>query len=226
MLEILALLEAVNVNIRNGRSYIHTYVKNNLNFFPEFSQDNYSFSLRTSQTVNNSTFWNLTAGYRKYFFEQQDPHFKDNLFSYGDSSALAQYGATLTGGDGQRILKDDIGIFFDYGRVNDVYSKNENDVYSLDFDFTTQMSNHLFEFGGGGTYNLVRYYYINPIELAGLSDTYTLQEKYEQMQPSVFGYNLYGTEKTALGDDDFAPQRIPFSLMLIFRIDMNWKIWF
>ena len=73
------------------------------------------------------------------------------------------------------------------------------------------MSNHLFEFGGGGTYNLVRYYYINPIELAGLSDTYTLQEKYEQMQPSVFGYNLYGTEKTALGDDDFAPKNPIFA---------------
>ena len=197
-----------NVNFNKGRLTIGTYMKNNSDFFPEFKRDNYSFSFRTSQTVSASTFWNITAGFRKYFFEQQDPFFKDDFEKWGSVDALAAVGVDIPSymADGNRINKDSIGVFFDYGRVNNLYSKNENDSYNLDLDFTSQISKHLFEFGGGINYNLVRNYDINPAALAGLPDTQTKQEKYESLQPTVFGYNLYGTEKTSLSDDEFAPK--------------------
>lgn len=195
-----------NVNLNNGRTYIHSYAKNNSEFFPEFNRDNYSFSTRISQTVSNSSFWNITAGFRRYYFDQYDPHFGDDFYKYGDSTLFAnQLGVELLA-DGQRVFFDDNGVFFDYGRVNNVYTKNENDNYTVDFNFTSQIDNHLLEFGGGGTYSIVRFYSINPVNPVLFDQTLTKQEQFEALQPAVYGYDLFGEEKTSSGDGDFAPK--------------------
>jgi len=195
-----------NVNQNNGRLYIHSYLKNDSDFFPEFNRNNYSFSAKISQTISNSSYWNLTAGFRRYYFDQFDPHFGDNLSLWGDSTYFAnQLGVTLFA-SGQRVFYDDNGIFFDYGRVNNLYSKNENDNFTLDASFTSQIGNHLMEFGGGGIYTLVRNYQINPISPVLYDETLTETEKYEALQPTVYGYDIFGKEKTTLDDGEFAPK--------------------
>ncbi|MGB5894694.1 MAG: carboxypeptidase-like regulatory domain-containing protein, partial [Ignavibacteriaceae bacterium] len=189
-----------NLNERNYRSYIHTYAKNNAQFNPGREQNNYSFSARISQTVSPRSFWNLNVGVRRDQFNEFDPHFGDDLLAYGDSTIFAnQFGITLSQ-DGQRVQKDENNVFFAYGRVNNRYERQENDQLNADATFTSQIGNHLFEIGGGANTNIIRDYIIGPVSLAGQSDTLTLEEKFEIEQPTVFGYDITGRNKTSSGD--------------------------
>ncbi len=201
-----------NVNFRDYRVYVHSYAKNNAEFNPSREQRNYSFSARISQTVSPTSFWNLNVGVKRDQFNQFDPHFGDDLFAYGDSVTFANlFGATLTR-DGQRIQKDENNVFWDYGRINNFYQRQENDQLNADATFTSQIDNHLFEIGGGANFNLIRNYTINPVQLA-VGDHTTLTEVgldslFEVQQPTVFGFDIRGQEKTSSGDE-FAPKE-PF----------------
>jgi len=209
------LVLGANYNTRNYRSYVHTYAKNNTEFNPANIQRNLSGSLRLTQTVSANSFWNFNIGFRRDGFEQFDPHFKDNLYLYGDSLTFAnQFGVHLTR-DGQRIQKDANNVFWAYGRINNGYQKQENDVFNIDADFTSQLSNHLFEVGGGFNYNIVRSYAVAPVQLAALSDTLTEYEKFEILQPSVFGYDITGRTKTGSDDGEFAPKKPIFAYAYI-----------
>ena len=200
-----------NVNQRHYRTYTHIYSKNNAEFNPANDQNNYSFSAKLSQTISGSSFWNLNAGFRRDGFESYDPHFKDNLYLYGDSATFANtFGVTLTR-DGQRIQKDANNVFWAYGRINNGYQKQENDVFNIDADFTSQVDNHLLELGGGFNYNVVRSYFVGPVQLAALSDTLTEYEKFEILQPTVFGYDITGQKKTTSSDGEFAPKEPIFA---------------
>jgi len=198
-----------NVNFRDYRAYVHSYAKNNSEFNPAREQKNYSFSARISQTVSPTSFWNVNIGVKRDQFNQFDPHFGDNLFLYGDSLTFAnRFGATLTR-DGQRVQKDENNVFWDYGRVNNFYQRQENDQFNVDATFTSQIDNHLFEIGGGANFNLIRNYTISPVQMA-VGDHTTLDEAgldslYEVQQPTVFGYDIRGIEKTSSGDE-FAPK--------------------
>ncbi|MCH7516311.1 MAG: TonB-dependent receptor [Bacteroidetes bacterium] len=190
-----------NVNFRDYRLYIHSYAKNNAQFNPAREQRNYSFSARISQTVSPTSFWNLNVGVKRDQFNEFNPHFRDDLFAYGDSATFANlFGVSLTR-DGQRIQKDENNVFFSYGRVNNFYQRQENDQLNADATFTSQIDNHLFEIGGGTNFNLIRNYTIGPVQLAAASDTLTLEEKFEVQQPTVFGYDITGQRKTNTGDD-------------------------
>ncbi len=196
-----------NVNLRNARGYIHSYVKNNSQMFPEFDQNNYSLSARMSHTISNSTFWNLNVGYRKFYTEEYNPVFKDDIFKYGDKEALYNELGVVVASNGLRIQKDAEGVFWKYGRVNNVYSKDENDIISGDFNLTSQYENHLIELGGGFQYNTIRSLYINPASLAFMvkDQGYSKTEAIANSQPTIFGYDL-NLNKTNSGDGEFAPK--------------------
>ena len=202
-----------NINLRNGRSFILSYAKNNSEFNPAFNQKNYSFSTKISQTISNNTFWNLNIGFRRYSFKQYEPHFGDDLYLYGDSVALAQLGATIAY-NGQRVQVDQNQIFYGFGRVSDFYSKNENDALDADFDLASQIDNHLIEIGGGVNYNIVRYYAISPVQLAAADPSLSETKKFENLQPSLFGYDITGKTKTGL-NDKFAPKNPLFAYAYI-----------
>lgn len=200
-----------NINFRTARNYIHTYAKNNAEFNPALDRDNYSFSGRLSQTVSNKSFWNINAGFRRNQTEDYDPHFRDDLSKYGDKETFQQlFGVTLSQ-DGQRIQKDENNVFWGYGRINNFYGKSENDVFNVDADFTTQLDNHLIEIGGGANYNIVRSYGVGPVQLADLNNDSTLTEfeRFEILQPTVFGYDVTGRSKT--DDGEFGPKKPVFA---------------
>jgi len=199
---------SANVNFRDYRSYIHSYAKNNAQFNPAREQRNYSFSGRITQTVSPTSFWNFNVGVRRDQFNEFNPALGDDLFAYGDSTTLANLFGVELSKDGQRIQKDNNNIFWAYGRINNRYSRQENDQLNADATFTSQIGNNLFEIGGGVNTHIIRNYVIGPVSLAGQSDTLTVEEKFVIEQPTVFGYDITGTTKTSSGDE-FEPKE-PF----------------
>lgn len=191
-------------NSTTNRTITTSYVKNSSQFFDKDYTDNISFNARVSQTVSANTFWNLNVGYRMYDFKKVNPFFEDDLLAYGDSSIWAdRFGVNLVG-DGLRTLAvDENGVFAPRGRARGLYQRREQDAITADFDFTSQIDNHLLEFGGGVSFNTIRGYGIFAYQLAG-SQQPTLEGKFEEMQPYVFGYDITGQDHVGT---DFADKR-------------------
>ncbi|WKZ70525.1 MAG: TonB-dependent receptor [Melioribacteraceae bacterium] len=190
-------------NMDTDRLVTTAYVKNSSQFFDKTYTDNISFSGRISQTVSSNTFWNLNFGYRMYDFKRVNPFFEDDLLAYGDSTRWAnELGVTLLA-DGQRTpATDEIGIFAPRGRAQGLFQRREQDAITADFDFTSQIDNHLLEFGGGISMNTVRGYGAFAYLAAG--QTGTFEEKMAALEPYVFGYDVTGLNHV---DDDFAVER-------------------
>lgn len=189
-----------NLNTRDLQTYNHSYAKQNSPNNPRTKRDNLSLSARISQNVSNNAFWNVNVGYKAFNNEQGDGVWFDDLEAYGDSIKHAARGITLPF-NGGRINFDENGIFAQKGRVFNGYSKINNESITFDADFTAQISNHLLEAGGGVNYSTLRLYNIGPIGLAsnnlkGLTDA----ERYNRLQPTVFGYDVTGKTKTSSGD--------------------------
>lgn len=200
-----------NINFRKYRTYVHTYAKNNSEFNPMNEQNNYSFSARISQAVSSSSFWNLNIGVRRDQYYQYDPHFKHDLYAYGDSATFAERFGVELSRNGQRVQKDENNVFWAYGRINNFYQRQENDQVNVDATFTSQIENHLFEIGGGANYNVVRDFRILPVQLAAASDTLTEYEKFEIQQPTVYGFDITGRTRTSTSDPEFAPKEPVFA---------------
>jgi hypothetical protein len=77
-----------------------------------------------------------------------------------------------------------------------LYQRREDDALSLDFDITSQLGNNLLEFGVGGEMHKVRGYGVNAYSLMGLNDTLTTEQKFQTLQPFVYGYDYTGETHT------------------------------
>ena len=190
-------------NSRLGKELVMRYVKQNSQFFTEFTQDNLSLSGKVSQTVSGSTFWNLNLGYRTFNQERYNPYFKRDLEAYGDSALWAQkFGVTLLG-DGQSTRTADAnGVFRPYGYTSftsGFYQMRENDALTLDFDFTSQVSNHLLELGGGLQSITDRFFSVWAFQLKGQSTSLSEEQRYANLAPTVYGYDVTG--KSKIGTD-------------------------
>ncbi|MFQ5602616.1 MAG: carboxypeptidase-like regulatory domain-containing protein [bacterium] len=157
-------------SMRDAMGYVHSYAKNNSEHNSQFNDDNFGYSARITHTLNQSTFWNLNATYRLTKWEQGDGVFFDNLEAYGDTLAnpiLLERGVS----QGERPGRDDNGVFFENGRVNNFYRKYEILNRGIHFDITSQVGKHLFEFGAGFNKNRINYFAISPSRLAvGIRD--------------------------------------------------------
>lgn len=197
-----------NINTRNSRVFIYDFVKSNSERNPLYEQNNYSYSARVSQNIGSSSFWNLNLGYKLFDDKQMDPLFLENLEQYGDTSfnPWMRYWKVTQGGF---VSQDSIGIFRNEGGYNNLYSKNNNKTFQADFDFTSQIQNHLLEFGAGGQFHEFRRYSINPrilaIDIRGAT-VKTQKQRYQNTRPTYWGYNLYGDSFDS-GDSVMAPRK-------------------
>lgn len=198
-----------NVNTRDYRNVTFLYMKNNAEHNLLTKDVNQSYTARLSQNVSSNSFWNLNLGLKLFKQEEGDGVWFDNIEAYGDSLKNASIGVTIPK-NGQRVLQDDIGIYFKKGRVQNRYSKYESTTFSGDLDFTSLIENHLLEAGIGLNYNILRNYFIAPVGLA--SDNIRnlpTAERYKRLTPSVFGYDITGKIKTSSDNADkteFAPK--------------------
>jgi len=191
-------------NQSESRAITTAYVKNSSQFFDKMYDENISFSGRVSQTLSSNTFWNINIGYRMYDYKLVNPFFEDDLYAYGDSTRWANELGVRLLGDGLRTSSvDENYVFSPYGRARGLYQRREQDAITADFDFTSQIANHLVEFGGGISFNTVRGYGVFAYRIAG-SSAPTFEEKVREQEPYVFGYDITGQNHV---DSDFANER-------------------
>jgi hypothetical protein len=163
-------------------------------------RDNLSVSAKLSQNIGSSSFWNLIVGYQQFSQEQGDGVFFDDLEAYGDTLKNSYLRRQA---DDAYNAQDDVGIFSRTGRVNNNYRRYDNNKFTGNFNFTSQIGNHLFEAGIGGFYGTLRYYNIYPMSLAKNIREYTApngdiipakskEARYDRANPYRYGYDLYG----------------------------------
>jgi len=181
--------------------------KNASQFIEETDESNYSYSARVSQTVSNNTFWNLNFGYRQFDYQRYNPFLKgpENQILYGDSLWWADQSGLNVHllGDGRRTENvDENGVFRPYGYATGLFQQREDDRMGADFDLTTQLDNHLLEFGFGVEQHTVRGYGNFAYIVAGLDPSQPDYIRFAQNQPFVFGYDVTGKTKTSSDDPD------------------------
>lgn len=131
--------------------------KNNSQHNPRRLKDNIALNAKISQNLGSSSFWNLIVGYQKYSQEEGDGVFFNDIEAYGDTILNPWIPRQA---DQAALAQDEVGIFEVYGRVDDYYRKIENDKFTGDLNFTSQIEEHLVEAGLGLTYGNQRYYSI------------------------------------------------------------------
>ena len=192
------------------------YAKNNSEHNPKRLRDNISLNTKLSQNIGASSFWNLILGYQKYTHEEGDPIFWDDLDAYGDTTRNSFLDRQ---GNQSSLAQDDVGVFTEYGWASDYYRTINNDKFTGDFNFTSQIDKHLVEAGLGFTYGTQRYYSINPVHLAvGIRDqvvndsttiaAMTDLERYEREIPNRYGYDVFGNIDGDAGED-YLPAQHP-----------------
>src|SRR5574338_93121 len=208
-------------NDRTAKVVDYRYQKNNARFNPEFFEQNTSLNARLSQTVSNTTFWNLNLGYKMFDYKRYNPFLKDNLALYGNAAYWENnLGVYLAGdglnparlgpdglpqlnsqGDRIQMSVDENGVFRPYGyQGGGLYQKREDDAFFIDLDITSQIDNHLLEFGAGFSQHTVRGYGVFASLYAQQPSTLTETEKYEALQPFVYGYDVSGQTRTTTDD--------------------------
>lgn len=211
------------------------FIKQDSKFADGFSESNYSFNARLSHTFSSNTFWNINIGYRSYEFKRFNPFFKDNLAAYGDSLTWINTLGIHLYGDGYRTARvdennipirnamgdviaansDETGIFRPYGWATGLYQHRGDDAVNVDLDITSQLGNHLLEFGAGISQDVVRGYgvYAHQYALYNDSTHLTKEEKFKKLEPFVYGYDVTGQNK--IGSDfndgsELAPLQRPY----------------
>lgn len=179
--------------------------KNSSQFIEEQDEKNSSFSARVSQTLSNTTFWNLNLGYRLFEYQRYNPFLKgaENQLLYGDSLWWAdQSGMNVTLlGDGRRTATvDENGVFRPYGYATGLFQQREDMRIGADFDLTSQLDNHLLEFGFGVEQHTVRGYGNFAYIVAGTDPSQPDYIRFAQNQPFVFGYDVTGNTETSTDD--------------------------
>ena len=186
----------------NSFNATYSFYKNDPEHVGLRQQHNLSLTAKLSQNLGQSSFYDITLGYKSYFEEQGDGVYFNNIEEYGDTL----YNPYIhVQGDQSALDYDAVGIFPAKGYLDNWYRKMGNKTLSADASFTTQLASHLLELGGGIDYNIMRYYSMLPIRLAYRNrDSYdangqfvpalSREQRYIDRHPNRWGYDLYGNE--------------------------------
>lgn len=184
-----------NGSFRNARQYLHDYAKNSSDNFPRIKEQVYGGALRFSHVINPTTFWDITARGKNTYYRRGDGVWFEDLEAYGDAKKNAERGVILPQGDGSRVTTDSTGgIFYDRGRVFNLFQKYRITSFGLDLNLTKQFKNHLLEIGATADRHQVRYYTINPIDLAENRDNESDEVRYTKTIGRFYGYDIFGNE--------------------------------
>lgn len=198
-LDLFTVRLSANLNERKGNDYVHLYAKNNANHNPRFEQLNQSYGARLSKDFSATTFLNLNVGFRQFDNAYGDGQWFKNFAAYGDTSLnfeLLELQRRRSEQAGRAVVlqgfrpgRDSIGVFFDRGRQFLFYSQAKEAVVTLDFDFFSQIQNHLVEFGAGLWTHEIRYIHFNPTPMA-VNKHLPVDSLFYLRNPIAYGYWL------------------------------------
>jgi hypothetical protein len=179
--------------------------KNASNFIEELEYKNYSFSGRVSNTLSHTTFFNVNLGYKLFQFQRYNPYLKgpENQILYGDSLWWANesgMNVTLLGNGRRTANLDAAGVYYPYGWARNLFQQREDESFHADIDLTSQLDNHLVEFGAGVSKHTLRGYGNFSYVIAGTDPNEPEYIRFAQNQPFVFGYDVTGKTKTSSSD--------------------------
>jgi len=197
-----------NYNNYKLRLYDYNFAKNNSQHNPIQLKDNRGINVKLSQNISANSFWNFIAGYQRYTREEGDGVFFDDWEAYGDT-LLNPY--IPSQGNQKQLREDDAGIFTQYGYTSSIYRRTDNDKFTGDFNFTSQIGDHLVEAGIGINYGTLRYYSIQPIHLAENNADYinsrgdtvyakSKEDRYDRARIYRYGFDLYGVKNGTAGE--------------------------
>lgn len=155
--------------------------------------DEYQFFGRIIHNVSNKFFYELQASYYKFYDEEFDPLFGENVYLYGDTNYNPA--ATVQGSGGG--LDPNLASLFNYkGTVRNLYQKLDlsNIGGKLDATWailTKSYGDHEIKFGAEFKYNTLKKYSVTPSPLADL--TVEAKDRWygtNQGALSTYGYNI------------------------------------
>ena len=175
-------------------------------------------NLKVTQFLDQSTYYELNVNYTLRAYKSYDPAFGDNLFAYGDSTANAAHGYTLSAtgipfnpyfialGDNKNVIGAQSGLGYiggidQYGTPIAGYTKGRAESIGGRFDLTTQLRSST-ELKLGGEYTRYTYRRFNPgfttpVYQWALFQNLTgdaLYKKLLALHPDNIGYDVFGNE--------------------------------
>ncbi len=208
-----ALFDFTPVQLRLAGSYStqeersNTFLGNifNLNRLPYNTATDGFGNLRLSHVLSPTMFYEVNLNYFVNTFATMDPDFREDIMSYGDTTANKKAGYTLRG---QSLNFPTWGLWGGAFGINQPgtqiagYESRNQQAFGGRVDFTAQVKQHELKFGGEYTqYKIRRYNPVSELQWARQRDEITDPEDLEislakagGTGADTYGYDVYGRE--------------------------------
>ncbi len=142
------------------QGWIQSYLMFNSARNPLIEENSNQYYGKINHQISSKLFYELQFNYFDAKYEEGDPNFRGDMFSYGDPSKVV--GLQTPGG---AIGFDEYGVFAKYNRVRNYYEKSNTSYWGGTLNLTSQLKNNEIKFGGEYKYHSIRYLDLRPVGL-------------------------------------------------------------
>lgn len=137
--------------------WIQSYMLFNSSRNPLIEEDSYQYYGKINHQVNSKMFYEVQFNYFDAKYEEGDPEFRDDFYSYADPNKVTG----LPPGN-NAIGFDEYNLFAKYNRVRNYYENSNTSYWSTNLNLTTQVKKNEIKFGGEYKYHTIRYIDVRP----------------------------------------------------------------
>ncbi len=191
----LSLIPSVDIRV-GGMAYLrHGNTWDNIRRFldsehhEKFDNATYSAFAKVTHSLESNLFYTAQFGYFQELIERGDPIFWNDLEAYGDTTKNRYLAAQ--GVNPPRKYS----TIASPGEVFNRYIKSNSRILSFNGDINYQLGNHFLKAGVEAKHYLIRYYRINPLELAATapgSGADAQWKRYRDNGVQYYGYTFDG----------------------------------
>lgn len=139
------------------QGWIQSYMLFNSARNPLINEKSNQYYAKVNHQVSSKMFYEVQFNYFDASYEEGDPQFGGDFFSYGDPSKVI--GLTVPGG---AIGFDEYNLFAKQNRVRNYYEKSNTSYWGGTLNLTSQLKNNEIKFGGEYKYHTIRYLDMRP----------------------------------------------------------------
>ena len=178
------------------QGWLQSYMMFNSARNPLIEEKSNQYYGKINHQVLSKLFYELQFNLFDASYEEGDPEFRGDYYSYGDPSKVP--GLTVPGGS---IGLDEYGVFAKYNRVRNYYEKSNTSYWSTNLNLTTQLKSNEIKFGGEYKYHTIRYVDIRPNGLFNFKNK-TYEEQLAAFNGGTGLANYYGYAPLSLAETD------------------------